>query len=199
MADAEKLFENLDLQDEIKNTLLGRVTKIEESFNNQIADANRIKDETIQSRQKAKEKVAELEKKIASGDTEAAKLLETKQAELDALTAKVTGLETSLEDSKSKLTEFENSAKSIYKDKFSESEWSIVSEKLSLTELAEVAKSREIIGTSKKNPVLPKSGDDYISEEDYKKKFAEAKSRGDIKKMEELNRLSGKSMSYWKK
>lgn len=74
-----KLFEGVELEDNIKETLTGKLeefkTGLEKSYGERLAEADSKKNEAIESRDKAKTKLRELEDKLAKGDFEGAKEL----------------------------------------------------------------------------------------------------------------------------
>lgn len=94
--DTEKLFESIELTDEVKAELNKRFGSVLSEKERAVADADGKLKEAIETRDKAKAKSRELEEKIASGNTESAELLKMKSAEIDSLSAKISELTESL-------------------------------------------------------------------------------------------------------
>ena len=96
MADAnsfDSLFEGLELKDELKTELTGRLTKfkteIDSGYSTKLTEAQSKLEEAINTRQKAKDRIKELEEKITKGDIdglkEAKELANKYKADLDGL------------------------------------------------------------------------------------------------------------------
>jgi hypothetical protein len=124
MADAENfdsVFEGLEIKDEMKTELTGRLTKFKTDLENpyleKMTEAESKLKEAIETRQRAKDKAKELEDKLAKGEFEGKKemsdLLEKYRTDIDSMTNEHTSVKEQLE---SKSKEFDKFIK-IQKDK----------------------------------------------------------------------------------
>ena len=118
--ETDKLFEGLELKDELKTELSGRITKtlqeVESSYTKTIEESKSKLDEAIATRQKAKDRVKELEEKITKGDIdglkEAKALAEKYKADYETSTAQIEELQTNYKSKADELTKYVDSAKS---------------------------------------------------------------------------------------
>jgi chromosome segregation ATPase len=110
MADASEVLKDIELPEEVKTKVLEKINPLLTDYDSKLVDADNKLKEAIQTRQKAKERVSELEAQIASGNTQAQELLTAKTKEIERLDAETKKL-SSEKDELSKVVESVQSAR----------------------------------------------------------------------------------------
>lgn len=196
MADAEQLFKDVEISDEVKSTILTRVEALENEHKSKL-------DEAIQTRQAAKSKLSEIETKYAEiqdkfskGDFDGKSVLEEQLSKLktanESLLSEKVKLEENLTTIKTQKDLTETATKEMLKNSFSDEKWKTI-EKLPISTIAELAKfeSKTAGGFDKgtNNNIKHNLGEDFISKDAYKNMTPQERLAVQDK--------ATKSMKYW--
>ena len=160
----EQIIKGIELPEEAQTKLKENLDKfsttISEQYKKDLAEANSKLEEAIESRQKTKSKLSELENKMSNGQAELKELLEAKNKEIESLSTNVSDYKSQFEATQKQIDEIKEKQRQALLESL-EGENKKFAESLDLEKLQEYAKihSRSKVADPKARLKLSKDGD----------------------------------------